>query len=132
MVDIVGGYVGDGVGIEVQAADNEPKGIQQMVGFDVSLVLLVAVVRRSDDSCVWYRIDNKNDIVKFMKGLGTRKERIDADVMERYKARCGKCVNVASDGEGLYFCRFNKTGNYVAVMTSGVMKEDCKHYKRKV
>ena len=103
-----------------------------MVGFDVSLVLLVAVVRRSDDSCVWYRIDNKIYIVKFMKGLGTRKERIDADVMERYKARCGKCVNVASDGEGLYFCRFNKTGNYVAVMTSGVMKEDCKHYKRKV
>ena len=132
MVDIVGGYVGDGVGIEVQASDNGAKGIQQMVGFDVSLVLLVAVVRRSDDSCVWYRIDNKNDIVKFMKGLGTRKERIDADVMERYKARCGKCVNVASDGEGLYFCRFNKTGNYVAVMTSGVMKEDCKHYKRKV
>ena len=67
-----------------------------------------------------------------MKGLEKRKARIDSDVMERYKARCGKCVNVASDGEGLYFCRFNKTGNYVAVMTSDVMKEDCKHYRRKV
>lgn len=67
-----------------------------------------------------------------MKGLEKRKERINADVMERYKARCSKCVNVVSDGDGLYFCRFNKTGNYVAVMTSGVMKEDCKHYKRKI
>lgn len=91
----------------------------------------MASLRRSDNSCVWYRNDNKTD-VNNMKGLEKRKARIDADVMERYKARCGKCVNVASDGEGLYFCRFNKTGNYVAVMTSGVMKEDCKHYKRKI
>ena len=52
MVDIVGSYVGDGVGIEVQASDNGAKGIQQMVGFDVSLVLLVDVVRRSDDSSI--------------------------------------------------------------------------------
>ena len=88
-------------------------------------------LRRSDDGCVWCRIDNKTDIGK-MKGLEKRKARIDADVMERYKARCGKCVNVASDGEGLYFCRFNKTVLYIAVMTSGAMKEDCKHYKRKV
>ena len=67
-----------------------------------------------------------------MKGLEKRKARIDADVMERYKARCGKCVNVASDGEGLYFCRFNKNVLYIAVMTSDVMKDVCKHYKRKV
>ena len=67
-----------------------------------------------------------------MKGLEKRKERIDADVMERYKPSCSRCVNSSSDGEGLYFCRLNKTGNYVAVMTSGVMKEDCKHYRRKV
>ena len=91
----------------------------------------MATLLSSDDSCVWCRIDYKTDINN-MKGLEKRKARIDADVMERYKARCGKCENVASDGEGLYFCRFNKTGNYVAVMTSGVMKEDCKHYKRKV
>lgn len=67
-----------------------------------------------------------------MKGLEERKAPIDADVMERYKARCGKCVHVASDGEGLYFCRFHKTVLYIAVMTSDVMKEVCKHYKRKV
>ena len=67
-----------------------------------------------------------------MKGLEKRQERIDADVLERSKARCGKCVNVASDGEGVYFCRFNKTGNYVAVMTSDFKKSDCEHYKRKV
>lgn len=67
-----------------------------------------------------------------MKGLEKRKARIDADVMERFVPSCRRCVNVLSDGEGLYFCRFNKTVNYVAVMTSGVMKEDCKHYKRKV
>ena len=91
----------------------------------------MATLRRGDYSCVWCRIDNKTD-VNNMKGLEKRKARIDADVRERYKARCGKCVNVASDGEGLYFCRFNKTGNYVAVMTSDVMKEVCKHYKRKV
>ena len=30
VVDIVGSYVGDGVGIEVQASDNGAKGIQQM------------------------------------------------------------------------------------------------------
>ena len=67
-----------------------------------------------------------------MKGLEKRKARIDTDVMERYMPSCSRCVNVASDGYGLYFCRLNKTGLYVAVMTSGVMKEDCKHYKRKV
>ena len=67
-----------------------------------------------------------------MKGLEKRKARIDADVMERYKARCGKCVNVASDSDGLYFCRFNKTRKYVAVMTSDFKKSDCKHYKRKI
>ena len=67
-----------------------------------------------------------------MKGLEKRKERIDADVMERYMPSCSRCVNVASDGEGLYFCRFNKTGNYVAVMTSDFKKSDCKHYKRKI
>ena len=91
----------------------------------------MATLLSGDDSGVWHRIGDKT-YINNMKGLEKRKERIDADVMERYKARCGKCVNVASDGEGLYFCRFNKTGNYVAVMTSGVMKEDCKHYKRKV
>ena len=67
-----------------------------------------------------------------MKGLEERKERIDADVMERYKARCGKCVNVASNGEGLYFCRFNKNVLYIAVMTSDFKKSDCEHYKRKI
>lgn len=67
-----------------------------------------------------------------MKGLEERKVRIDADVMERYKPSCSRCVNVASDGEGLYFCRFNKAVLYIAVMTSDVMKEVCKHYRRKI
>ena len=60
-----------------------------------------------------------------MKGLEERKERIDADVMERYKARCGKCVHVASDG---------KCPN-VALQFWGLClkkKPNCGHFKRKV
>ena len=60
-----------------------------------------------------------------MKGLEKRKARIDADVMERYKPSCSRCVNSGSNGKcphlvlqffGLYM---NK-------------KPNCGYYKRKV
>lgn len=57
-----------------------------------------------------------------MKGLEKRKERIDADVMERFKPSCSRCVNA---DKCPYWLR-QLIGLYMA------MKPDCVHYKRKV
>ena len=61
-----------------------------------------------------------------------RKKRIDTDVMERFKPSCSRCVNSGSDGRGIYFCRYNLIGMYMAVLVSSQMKKRCEHYKRKV
>lgn len=67
-----------------------------------------------------------------MKGLEKRKARIDADVMERFVPSCSRCVNSVGNGYGDYWCRNYIFGSYYMYISSGVMKEDCKHYKRKI